>query len=137
MRDGLKLMEDILYLNKENEKAFPKGSIIAGFKRQRNIGEIIAPTLPLRAAREQEERGCFPCEAPRSCILHEAGSLQQTSQVISSYNGQTHKIPRKYFFKILLNQSVFELEKCNLAKNWSEFCQNLIGNGFRTARAAK
>ena len=31
VREGLKLMEEILYLNKENKKVFPRGSIIAGF----------------------------------------------------------------------------------------------------------
>ena len=31
VRDGLKLMEEALYFNKENEKVFPEGSIIAGF----------------------------------------------------------------------------------------------------------
>ena len=66
----------------------------AGFKR-RHICEIIAPALPLRAVREAEERGCFPCAAPRSCILHEAGSLQQTTQVISRYYGSRHNIPRR------------------------------------------
>ena len=55
MREGLKLMEDILHLNKENEKVFPRGSIIAGFKRQINVGETIDPTQPHRAAREQLE----------------------------------------------------------------------------------
>ena len=33
--------------------------------------------------------------------------------------------------------SVFELEKCNLAKNGSEFCRNFIGIGFRTVRTVK
>ena len=39
---GVKLLEEILYMNKENEECFPRGSIIAGFRRQKNIGEIIA-----------------------------------------------------------------------------------------------
>ena len=37
---NVKLMED---LNKENLEVFPRSSIIAGFRRQKNIGEIIAP----------------------------------------------------------------------------------------------
>jgi hypothetical protein len=49
-------MKDILYLNKENETVLPRGSIIDGVKRQRNVGEIIAQTQPLRNARELEEQ---------------------------------------------------------------------------------
>ena len=95
MREGLKLMEEILYLNKENEKVFPGGSIIAGFRRQKNVGEIIAPTHPVRVAVENVEGGCFPCEAPKSCNLHQSGALQQTNSVISRYDGQKHQIRKR------------------------------------------
>ena len=37
-------------LDKQNEKAFPRGSLIAGFRRQKNMGEIIAPSKPKRIA---------------------------------------------------------------------------------------
>ena len=37
VREGLKLFEEVLYLSEENIKAFPKGSIIAGFRRQKNL----------------------------------------------------------------------------------------------------
>ena len=82
VRQGLKMMEEILYHNKENEKVFPRGSIIAGFRRQRNLGEIIAPTKPQRVAVERTDGGCFPCDAARSCTLHQSGALQQTNSII-------------------------------------------------------
>ena len=92
VREGIKLMEYILYLNKENEEVFPKGSIIAGFRRQKNLGEIIAPTNPQRVAPVQVDWGRKPCAAPRSCTLHESGALQTVNHVISRYDGQKHKI---------------------------------------------
>ena len=64
MRERLKLMEEALYFNKENEKVFPRGSIIAGFRRQKNVGEMIAPTKPKRLPNVVIEKGCFPCNAP-------------------------------------------------------------------------
>ena len=66
-----------MYLNSENKKAFPKGSIICGFRRQKNIGEIIAPSKPVRVARGEPAggRGCYPCNAPRSYDLHESAAL--------------------------------------------------------------
>ena len=39
VRDGLKLMEEALYFNNINEKVFPRGSIIAGFRRQKMLGK--------------------------------------------------------------------------------------------------
>jgi hypothetical protein len=38
VHEGMKLLENILYENSENRKCFPKGSIISGFRRQRNLG---------------------------------------------------------------------------------------------------
>ena len=49
MYDGVKLLlEEVLYKNKENEKYFPRGSIIAGFRGKKNLGEIIAPIRALQ-----------------------------------------------------------------------------------------
>ena len=95
VREGLKLMEEVLYYNKENEKVFPKGSIIAGFKRQRNLGEIISPSKPVRTAPPQEEKGCFPCAAPRACTLHQSGVLQQVQFVTSRFDGTRHYIHQR------------------------------------------
>ena len=95
VRDGLKLMEEALYFNKENEKVFPKGSIIAGFQRQKNVWEMIAPTKPERLPTVAGEKGCFPCNAPRACVLHQAGTLQQVNHVMSRYDGTRHNINRR------------------------------------------
>ena len=80
----------------ENKKAFPPGSIISGFRRQKNIGEIIAPSKLVRTAQQAPAggRGCFPCNAPSSCILHEAGTLQRVSSIQSSYDGVVHRISK-------------------------------------------
>ena len=92
---ALKKMTNILYLNPENVKCFPRGSIIAGFRRQRNLGEIIAPTKPVREARVVTQCGCFPCDAQRSCLLHQSGSLQQVNFVTSRYDGTRHYIKQR------------------------------------------
>ena len=44
-------------MDNKNQKAFPPGSLIAGFRRQKNIGEIIAPSKPIRVARGEPEGG--------------------------------------------------------------------------------
>ena len=81
VKDGLKLLEEILYLNEENKEAFPKGSIIAGFRRQQNLGEMIAPSKPRRQATPAADKGCFPCNPLRSCGLHEVGNLRTVDHV--------------------------------------------------------
>ena len=96
VKEGLKLMEEILYLNEENKKAFPKGSIIAGFRRQRNLGEIIAPSKPKRVAGGAGGGGgCFPCDAPRACTLHQSGALQFVTRIQSRYDGVWHTIRKR------------------------------------------
>ena len=44
MGEGLKLLKEILHQNPEKIRVFPKGSIVTGFMRGRNLWEIIAPT---------------------------------------------------------------------------------------------
>ena len=53
-----------------------KGSIIPAFRRGRNLGEVIAPTKPVRERREVVQGGSFPCTS-RQCLLHQSGALQQ------------------------------------------------------------
>ena len=91
---AIKEFEKTIYLDKENEAAFPPGSLISGFRRQKNVGEIIAPSKPIRVASQPPVggRGCFPCNAPRSCVLHQSGALQTVSSIHSSYDGVVHKI---------------------------------------------
>ena len=52
IKTGFKMFEEILYMSKDNDTVFPRGSIMPGFRRGRNLGELIAPTQPQR-----EERG--------------------------------------------------------------------------------
>ena len=55
VKGGMKQMEAILYDNPVNVMVFPRGSIIPAFTRGRNLGEIIAPTQPLREAPKSPE----------------------------------------------------------------------------------
>ena len=80
--EGLKLLEETLHLNPENTRVFPRGSIVAGFRRGRNLGEIIAPTRPLRERREVEVGGSVHCTNVR-CLLHQEGTLQEVRSVRS------------------------------------------------------
>ena len=60
MKEGLKLLEERLYECEENEAAFARGSVIAGFRRSRNLGEIIAPSRPRRERRVRGREGASP-----------------------------------------------------------------------------
>ena len=57
VHDALKKFKLILYMNKENEIAFPAGSLISGFRRQNNIGEMIAPSKPVMVAPQKPVGG--------------------------------------------------------------------------------
>jgi hypothetical protein len=95
VQEGLKLFEEILYLNEENLEVFPKGSIIAGFKRQKNLGEIIAPSKPRRQVPPETVKGCFPCVPPRSCSLHQGGNLRTGDHVRPLYDNRRHTINKR------------------------------------------
>ena len=41
------------------------------------------------------QQGCFPCNSPRSCVLHQSGNLQQVTFVKSRYDGARHYIKHK------------------------------------------
>ena len=75
IKEGLKQLESMHYENPENLQVFPRGSIILAFRRGRNLGEIIAPTKPLRERPERVEGGSFACDS-RRCPLHRSGALQ-------------------------------------------------------------
>ena len=94
VHEAMKSFQRCLYMDKENEKAFPPGTLMNGFRRQKNVGEIIAPSKPIRVAKQQPAggRGCYPCNAPRSCNLHQSGALQLVNSIKSSYDGVVHKI---------------------------------------------
>ena len=66
INNAMRSFQTILYMDGENKKAFPQGSLITGFRKQKNIGEIIAPSKPVRSAGQEPAggRGCYPCHAP-------------------------------------------------------------------------
>ena len=74
---------------------FPFSSIIAGFRRQQNLCEMIAPSKPWRQATPETVKGCFPCNPLRSCGLHEGGNLQTVDHVRPLYDGRRHNIKKK------------------------------------------
>ena len=49
------MIEEILNMSKDNEAVFPRGSIMPGFRRGRNLGGLIAPTQPQREEKVREE----------------------------------------------------------------------------------
>lgn len=63
-------------------------------------------------------------------IKQQGGGCKKTAlNILESRNGRNGQ-------GRMVIDVLFELEKCNLATNWSDFYQNLIGNGLRTARMA-
>ena len=88
----LKKHKDTLYRDPLNKRLFPEGSIIAGFRRRRNLGEMIAPTTPRRTARPRpasDGGGCGPCASQR-CQIHL--NLVTTSTVKSPWDKRHRKI---------------------------------------------
>ena len=81
IKEGLKLLVERLYQSNENEEAFPRGSVIAGFRRSRNLGEVIAPTRPRRERRVGEE-GAASCATPQG--LHTALHQKQASLILEN-----------------------------------------------------
>ena len=82
-------MEDILYLNKENEEVSPEVQSLLDSVGRKTLGKLLHPPT-------QNEypllRWRGVCTAPRSCSLHESGALQTVNHVVSGYDGQKHKI---------------------------------------------
>ena len=87
----IKENKSTLYRDPLNKRLFPEGSIIAGFRRRRNLGEMIAPTTPRRAARPRPagDGGCGPCTAHRCQIYL---NLVTTQNVISPWDNKPRKI---------------------------------------------
>ena len=69
--------------------------VIAGFRRSRNLGELIAPTCSRRERLVREEGGSFPCNAPRTCTLHQSGALQVVTSVTSRWDNTVHILKRR------------------------------------------
>ena len=88
----LKKHKNTLYRDPINKKLYPEGSVIAGFRRRRNLGEIVAPTNPRRRTRPRPGPGGGgggPC--PRSrCQIHK--NLIATNSVKSPWDRRSRKI---------------------------------------------
>ena len=87
--------KDTLYCDPINRKLFPDGSVIAGFLRRRNIGEMVASTTPQKVPRPNTRApggsGCGPCDVTR-CQIH--NNLVTTNSVISPWDGRSRKITK-------------------------------------------
>ena len=85
-----------LYRDPMNRRLFPDGSVIAGFRRRRNLGEMVCPTNPKRQPRPPPgpggEGGCGPCGANR-CQIHP--NLVTSNLAISPWDKRPRKIKKK------------------------------------------
>ena len=64
--------------------------MIAGFRRRRNLGSLVAPTRPRRQPRPPRgEGGCRPCLSTRDQIH---AWLVTTNKVKSPWDGRVHRI---------------------------------------------
>ena len=89
----LKKHKSTLYSDPINRRLFPEGSVIAGFRRRRNLGELVAPTLPRRQPRPPPgDGGCGPCPSTRDQIHQH---LVTTNVVISPWDNRPRKIKKK------------------------------------------
>lgn len=98
-----------LFRDPVNRRLFPEGSVIAGFRRRRNLGEMVCPTNPSRVPRPPQlsgtERGCGPCGANR-CQIHQ--NIMTCNKVVSPWDSRPRQIYKKlscatpnvvYYFK--------------------------------------
>ena len=85
-----------LHANDKNKSIFPVGSLFCGFRRNKNLGEIICPTIPVRTPPPEIDRsqwGCHPskCTNPRRCDLCD-NYLEETKTIKSLADGRTWQI---------------------------------------------
>ena len=79
-----------LYRDTLNRRLFPNGSVIAGFRRRRNLGSLVAPTRPRRQPRTPRgDGGSRPCQSNRDQIH---AWLVTTDKVRSPWDGRYHRI---------------------------------------------
>ena len=80
----------ILHQNPLNEKLFPSSSIFSGFKKRKNLGQMICPTNPRRTRPPIQPRGgSAPCKS-KICQVHK--HLNKTDNVKASYDKRPHTI---------------------------------------------
>ena len=106
----------MIYLVYNSERQMHKGSIIPAFRRGRNLGEVIAPTKPLRERREVVQGGSFPCTS-RQCLLHQSGALQEVTSVTSRRDGQIWQLQKRTECTTP-NQIYYILCPCNNPKDY-------------------
>ena len=82
----------ILHRNPLNIKLFPPETIFTGFKKRRNLGEMICPTNPRRIKPAAKPPGGSTLCSSRVCQIHR--SLKQTDTVTASYDQRPHKIQK-------------------------------------------
>ena len=93
----LRKHKNTLYRDPINKKLYPEGSVIAGFRKRRNLGQMVAPTLPRRQARPRHDPGGGgggggPCDR-RRCQIHK--HLVTTNQVVSPWDGRPRRIHKR------------------------------------------
>ena len=93
IREAINQASEILYQDPLNEKLFPRGSIISGFRRAKNLGEIVAPTSPRReppppptppprpcGCQVPAGKGCRPC-GHKTCQIHINLATSETEKI--------------------------------------------------------
>ena len=86
--------------------------------------------------------GCFPCNAPRACTLHQSGALQQVTFVVSRYDGIKHNIRKHltcktpnivyYILCPCINPADYVGSSKNMKPRWSQHKKD-IRNSHWTA----
>ena len=106
IRRAIENASETLYLDPINEKLFPKGSIITGFRRGKNLGEIICPTNPVRVpppppplpqrkcgCATPPGKGCRPC-SHKICQIHKNLAVTEKEQIISYYDNRPIQVKK-------------------------------------------
>ena len=112
--------------------------MIAGFRRRRNLGEMVAPTVPRRVPRPRpgsgsDTGGCGPCDANR-CQIHR--NLVTSTSVISPWDGRSKKIHKTLNCK---TQNLVYYLKCTRCPMGPNLTPHYVGSSvnFRGSRWSK
>ena len=133
LRQAINNATDILYQDPINEKLFPRGSVMSGFRRGKNLGEIICPTNPVRepppapplpsricGCQVPAGNGCRPC-SHRVCQIHKNLVATETEEILSYYDSRPIKIKKTRAVKnlvYLLQCTAHEKQYCGSAVNF-------------------
>ena len=98
---------DVLYEDPVNEKLFPRGSIISGFRRGKNLGELICPTNVIRQPPPPPPSPARPCGCStppgagsrpcghKVCQIHINLVTSETTPVKSYYDNRPIGVKKK------------------------------------------